>query len=263
MRKILFLALCFLFVIIAGCKNSIVTECSTTKEQKTSAESINNTIDIQTSENKEITFIQTETHSEMSYATTSTKVSECYDDSPAADILQFDIETLKALKKVAETMSDAEFESYLEESRLELAWFEMVNTIEKFNSLLDDIENIYVAVLDENLDDVFLTYYVNEKRVFQSVTFSETRRFGFDFYISGEPLYYYANINGTEYVKTVEINSVKADVYRSDRRNGFCADAVLGEQEFDIRVNEAQTIEEFEEDFSRLSFVKIGDLLNE
>lgn len=262
MKKTLLFVLCFLLVIISGCKNSVVTENSTTKKQESYIESINNKSDTQTSENKEFTSTQNATHRETFYAATTTKFLERYDDSPAADILQFDIETLRALKKAAETMTDAEFESYLEESRLELAWFEMVNTTGKFNSLLDDIENIYVAILDENSDDVSLTYYVNEKRVFQSVSFSETRRFGFDFYVNIEP-FYYANIEGSEYIKTVNTDFVKADIYTFENKTGFCADAVLGEQKFDIRVSEAQTIEEFEADFARLTFVKIGDLLNE
>lgn len=262
MKKILFFALCFLLVIISGCKNSIVTENNTTKEQESYVESINNKSDAQTSEIPKITLTSTETYSEMSYITTSTEFLERYDNSPTTDILQFDIGTLKSLKKAAETMTDAEFERYLEESRLELAWLEMVNTTEKFNSLLDDIENIYVAVLDENSHNVFLTYYVNEKRVFQSVSFSETRRFGFDFYVNIEP-FYYANMEGAKYIKTVNTDFVKADIYIFENKTGFCADAVLGEQKFDVRVSEVQTIEEFEADFARLEFVKIGDLLNE
>lgn len=262
MKKILFFVLCFLLVIISGCKNSIIAENSTTKKLESYVESINNESETQTLENKEFTSTQNATHKETFYATTTTKSLERYDDSPTTDTLQFDIETLKALKKAAEIMSDTEFESYLEEKRLELAWFEMVNTTEKFNSLLDDIENIYVAVLDENTHNVFLTYYINEKRVFQSVSFSETRRFGFDFYVNIEP-FYYANMEGAEYTKTINTDFVKADIYTFENKTGFCADAVLGEQKFDIRVSETQTIEEFEADFARLEFVKIGDLLNE
>ena len=262
MKKTLLFALCFLIIIISGCRNSVATESDTTKKQTSYAESYNDKNNTQTSKNENNALISTETQSETSCIETSMVFSERYDDSPTADILQFDLETLKALKKAAETMSDAEFERYLEEKRLELAWFEMVNTTEKFNSLLDDIENIYVAVLDENTQNIQLTYYINEKRVFQSVSFSEMRRFAFDFYVDNES-FCYATMEGAEYTETVNINSVKADIYTFENKAGFCADAVLGEQKFNIRVSEAQTIEEFEEDFARLTFVKTGDLLNE
>ena len=262
MKKTLLFALCFLIVIISGCRNSVTMESDTTKKQESYAESNNDKNNTQTSKNGNNTLISTETHGETSYITTSTLSSERNDDSPTTDILQFDLEILKALKKAAETMSDAEFEKYLEENRLELAWLEMVNTTEKFYSLLDNIENIYVAVLDENTQNIQLTYYANEKRVFQSVSFSETRRFAFDFYVDNES-FCYATMDGAEYIETVNINSVKADIYTFENKTGFCADAVLGEQKFDIRVSEVQAIEEFEEDFARLTFVKIGDLLNE
>ena len=66
-----------------------------------------------------------------------------------------------------------------------------------------------------------------------------------------------------EFVKTIEADSAKADIYEFENREGFCADGVLYGQKFTLRVSEKQTTEEFEADFSRLNFVKIGDLLSE
>lgn len=264
MKKTLILALCFLFMIAAGCKNSVITENNTTKVQGSNVKSSDNQTDVYTSHNPETIYSTTEKQEGIFASATQTEPVERYDDAPAADTLQFDIKTLKALKKAAETMTDAEFENYLEENRFELAWFELVDTVEDFNALLDDIEDIYVAVLDSNsYDNISLTYYATENRIFQTVSFSETRRFAFDFYVSVEPIHYFENIEGMEYIKTVEINSVKADVFKSENRKGFCADAVFDGQKFDIRVSEAQTTEEFEADLARISFVKIGDLLAE
>lgn len=253
-----------MLIFLAGCQGNLATENSTTKTQNLSTEYVITTSETQNFQNEETTIVLNETKENTYSPTEKSEFFERYDDAPAADTLQFDIKTLKELKKAAATMTDAEFENYLEENRFIFAWLEMVNTVEKFNSLIYDIENIYVAVLDtDSYDDVSLTYYTREKRIFQAVSFSETKRFAFDYYVGIDPIYYFKDLEGAEYVKTIEINSVNANVYELESRKGFCADAVLGEQEFDIRVSEKQTIEEFEADFARLEFVKIGDLLNE
>ena len=261
MKKIILSALCFIIVLLTGCQSYIVKENDTTPINSSLTETTTNS---PSSPNKTTTPNLSTTKETSSFSTTKTEFSERYDESPATDTLQLDINSLKKLKKTVSSMNDTDFQTYLEENRFDFTWLETVNTIEKFNSLLHDIENIYVATLSSNINDnIYLTYYLKENTLFQSVSLSETKRFAFDFYIEIEPLYYFSNIDGAEYIKSVNINSVKANVFELKSRNCLGADAILENQKFKIHVNEIQSIEDFEADFARLEFVKIGDLLND
>ncbi len=262
MKKILIVTVCLLLIIISGCKNSVVTQDSNT--QKISATSITVSADHSLLSKEENT---TSTHAlsiSRTHISTSQPKSELnYENAPYPYDLYFSINTLKNLKAVAETANDQEFADYLERNKFDLVWCEAVNTVEKFNALLDDIQNTYIAVFDnETVGDANLIYHLDEKRIVQIVSFTENCRFVFDFYVSREPIYLYSTVIDTEYVTSVENNSVKADIHQSESREGFCVDAVFDGQKFTFRVTEEQTIEEFEETFSRLEFVKIGDLIN-
>lgn len=266
MKKTLIIAVCFLLVIVSGCKNSFIPENSITEVQDSTVKSTNNTVEQSLSQKEKTTSEQAQTTSEKYNTVKESKEEESHENTPYPNNLRLNIGVLKDLKSAVNTMNDDEFNEYLknlEKNKFTLVWLESTDTAEKLKSLLDDIENTYVAVLDTStVDDISFIYYFEEKRIFQAVSFTENLRFAFDFYVSREPIYLYSTVIDTEYVTSVEINSVKADIHKSESRAGFCVDAVFDGQKFTFRVTEEQTLEEFEETFSRLEFVKIGDLIN-
>lgn len=267
MKKALFAAICFLLIIVSGCKNSSISENNTTTTYNSTVSSTNISAPTETPSFEETAFWeQTQTTSNEHSTIKETSVKNTNSNTPYPDNLRLNIGVLKDLKSAIDTMDDDEFSKYLktvERNQYTSVWFESIDTAEEIRNLLAEIENTYVAVLDTvSNDDVSFIYYFEEKRIFQSVSYTENLRFAFDFYVSGEPTFLYSTVINTDYVTSVEINSVKADIHKSESRAGFCVDAVFDGQKFTFRVTEEQTLEEFEETFSRLKFVKIGDLIN-
>ena len=271
MKKTIVVILALSFLIFFGCDNqksnknltdissSNVSVSSTQKEQS-SVLSITQEQTVIESTKKTTKYFESETDSLKTSKTQSSSKSE---ESPPSDTVSLNIITLRHVKKAAETMNDEEFFSYLQYN-----YFDAINcdfdTPEKFLSFLEQIENIYIAKLpydDESIKS--LNYKIGQSEVFQSILMHDSLRFAFNFYVSVEPNFYYSTLDGSEYIKSIENNSIKADVYKTKSIEGYCADAVIYNQCANFRASEAQTLEEFETDFARLEFVKIGDLLNE
>lgn len=271
MKKSIIVILALSFLVFWGCdsrkdgknltdiSSSDVSVSSTKKEQSTAPSTTQKEREFESTENT-TKHIKSETDSPK---TTKTQSSSNSEESPPSDIVSLNIITLRNVKEAAETMNDEEFFNYLQYN-----YFDAINcdfdTPEKFLSFLEQIENIYIARLpgdDESIKS--LNYKIGRGEVFQSILMQDSLRFAFNFYVSVEPDFYYSMLDGSEYIKSIENDSIKADIYKIKSREGFCADAVIYNQYANFRASEAQTLEDFETDFARLEFVKIGDLLNE
>ena len=179
----------------------------------------------------------------------------------------FTFKQLKDLKNACETMNDEELNKFITDSRN--LWGSSIHNRETALTTLEAIENTTIVLLDGDKSNFYEIHYHDERfYITQPVIMSETKNLVCTYYtnLSEENVKtHHENTEYITYLTDVSANGVTANVYLFP--NGdvdeFYAEMFVDGTRISYRVTEEQTIEEFEADFARLEFVKIGDLLNE
>ncbi|MBQ8015721.1 MAG: hypothetical protein IJ264_06015 [Clostridia bacterium] len=201
---------------------------------------------------------------EDTISTSSQNFSEDY-SSPEIIITSFN--DLKEIKFALNTMDSASFISYMHENYSNLVLNGMRDS-ETTRNLLEELETTTILLLKGSsvLDDDF-SFYHKRNEVHQLVFFDENSRVSAYNYTpqSGRDENSAFGVNNEKAVLIEELNcnGVSVFVYKTDSEETYFADAFANDTYIFMRTKDIKTIEDIESCFSRLEFVKIGDLLNE
>lgn len=126
-----------------------------------------------------------------------------------------------------------------------------------------DVVDFDIKIMKEELeasktmsDEEFEKYLILN---YPLVYTSGTRRFVVDI----NPLVVFEENDETELRKSIQTDSFSADIFLSDIWNSYTGNIYYDGEIYTFRVYEMYNIELVESELHRLSFVKIGDLLNE
>lgn len=203
------------------------------------------------------------TQSVMEYVSESSKYSE-QNSSPA--IIFATLSDLVRIKSILNTIHPDDFAKYIRENELDFAMNGM-GDYESTTKLMNELENTYIPLLDNDKANFSTISFYWERNEIQQITFFDEER--------RVVCYIYTPESGREtggrfgenenaiFVKSTKNNLAEADVYRIGDKEYFCVDVLIEDTYIFMRTNKIINIEEFEECFNRLTFVKIGDLLNE
>ena len=206
------------------------------------------------------------TNSKINKLTTKNQISDTISKEPPP-VCYFTLEQLKMYKNACESMTEDEFIRFAKNSRNLLDG--SINNLKAAQIALNAIEDTTVILLDGEKSNFYeIAYHEKSLYISQPVIMSETKNLVCTYYtnLSEENVKtHHENTEYITYLTDVTANGVTANVYLYP--NGdvdeLYAEMFIDGTRITYRVTEEQTIEEFEADFARLEFVKIGDLLNE
>lgn len=253
-KKIFVILLTILLTLLFACdKNNKQPPATTTVENVTST----NQYKLQTTNNHSET--TTVTKSITTATVSTTQKSSLYEEASPYDVVDFDIPKMKAALKASETMNNEDFEKYLI-LNYPYAHNCEFNTPELYRNYIEIVSEMKLAVVDDNYNNVGVAnYYLESRNATQIVYTTETRRFVIDI----NPLVVFEENNETKLIKPIQTNDFSADIFWSDIWNSYTGNIYIEGETYTFRVYEMDNIELVESELSRLTFVKIGDLLNE
>ena len=273
MKKILCLFL-LITILFTACKN----------ETPNHTEATNTPLNISQNETESLSEIQTNkkpvsdlskpdlsvssniTTSQKRVETTNKTVTGKTQES-APFIIFLSLDELKEIKNAFDTMEADEFQSYMEKEHPNTCMNGMWD-YENSTALLNEMCSTYLPVLDgdaQKLDNI--SFYQESNKIHQLVVFDENKRASVivntventepQKIILGDEASYISE-------KTIEKDNYIAHLYEYENADyRFFADILIDNTYIVLRSNWIDTMEDFENCFNRLTFVKIGDLLTE
>lgn len=192
-----------------------------------------------------------------------------YEHNSIPNIISATIDELKAIRTAAETMSQEEYNAYMI-SNYSGKYINGMHSIENTKIILEEFEKTTIPVLGGDVKNVSkLSLYLDSNCIHQLIIYDseEIQRTSVLVYTVNHTE---ANaMNFTEDVEFVSTKNIENDRYTAKLYETNIADCkFFGEITIDgsyivLRSGGIETMEEFEECFSRLEFRKIGDLMNE
>lgn len=277
MKKYFLFLILVVFILLSSCGINKVSKLETTTNfdnVTTTHITKTNKPDETTKKTFETQQMQSELPEEKS-STTNSKINDLTTKNQTSDTISkeppyasyFTFEQLKEFKNACETMNDEELKQYINNSRN--LWGSSIHNRETALTTLKAIESTTIALLDGNKSNFHeIHYHDNRFYITQPIIMSETKNLVCTYYTNLNEENVKTHHENTEYITyltDVTANGVTANVYiypNSDV-DEFYAEMFVDGTRISYRVTEEQTIEEFEADFARLKFIKIGDLLNE
>lgn len=184
-------------------------------------------------------------------------------------IISATIDDLKAIRNAAYTMSQEEYNTYMI-SNHSGRYINGMHSLENTKIILKEFEETTIPVLDGNAEKIQkLSLYRNSHCIHQLIIYDseEIQRTSVWIYTvdseKSEVLEFGEEVEVVS-TETIETDRYTANLYET--RNAdyeFFGEITVDDSYIILRSGGIETMEEFEECFSRLEFRKIGDLMNE
>lgn len=276
MKKILCLFL-LLALIFTACKNETPNQSETidapssANQNKTDSffETKANATSVLNLTKNDLVFSSNATTTREFFETTTNKPKKTTEKAQenAPMIIFLSVDELKEIKSSFDTMEANEFQLYIEKEHSDVymnGMWDYENSI----ALLDEMCSTYIPVLDgdiQKLDNI--SFYQESNSILQLIVFDEDKRCSANVKTvknteQKELVFEEEAICVSE--KTIEKDNYTACLYEyknTDYR--FYAEISVDNTYIILRSNWVDSMEDFEECFNRLTFVKIGDLLSE
>lgn len=257
MKKIFCVALILAFI-LSNCGKAVDSGTTSTVDSAlTSAQGVEDT------EKHEVNSVS-ENYEEGESATAAKKdIIEQSEESSSPMIIYMTFQDLKEIKNAFGNLPADDFINYMKDNKLEQYMTGMCD-YESAKALLKEIEGSAVALLDGDVNNFSeIAFYWEIHEINQIISFDENKRF---VAVTDTPLNKSEKkMEFREGTKIAEFKTITTDDYTAklylvnDER--LYADVVFNDGYIVLRSNINVSPEEFEADFARLQFVKIGDLL--
>ena len=177
-----------------------------------------------------------------------------------------ELDELKEVKKAYDSMESDDFQEYMENEHVDTYMTGMWD-YKSSTALLDEMCSTYVPVLDNNPNNISeFGFYWKSNSIHQLVIFGGDKRASviINTVENTEPKeLQFDNEAVCLSKKNIEKDNYIANLYEYQNTDyRFYADVLIDDTYIVLRSDWIDTMEEFEECFNRLTFVKIGDLLN-
>lgn len=268
MKKInVFLCMTILLFTVA-CGKQTIKEISA--ETKTDLQTVLNANQIETTGNFTENFKESTTKVKEAAKETNS-VTQAVSKKDTAEVPPYfftiDLNELREIKQAVEMMNETEFAEYMNKNFASEVRNGM-DTLNKTKSILNELEETYIVVLDGKKENVStLTFRSENNEIYQLVSFDEEHRISSYSYTPENTHQKSLKINEDSSVvksQKIEHETYSAILYELDNSDYTFLAGINTEDTFIVlRTNKIQSFEDFKTYFARLEFVKIGDLLNE
>lgn len=179
-----------------------------------------------------------------------------------------DVKKLKAAKKAAETMSEEEFDAFLDENGYWETGMGCFASPQEYLAFTQS--NVYIPVVEENAAEIYLMYYVPLYECIDvGFSFSDTDRIRFYIDTTGETDFCYKDSDRYRYVKTIQKGNATWEIYSlkwwykdGSAWEGYGIDITVDGQEMSAVTNDEISMEELEKYIGLIEFVTIKDWLS-
>lgn len=271
MKKLLSIIFIFLFLFSACKKQPSIDETTTESYPELSTNKISDDL---TNDFSDLT----ETVSDSNQSITEKKqtvditnsVSDSYEENvqnSSPMIIFIGLDELKEVKNAYNSMTADEFQEYMKNEHIDTYMTGMWD-YENSTDLLDEMCSTYVPVLDNNPGNVLeFGFYWESNSIHQLVIFDGDKRASviINTVKNTEPKELQLD-NDAVWLsqKSMERDDGTVHLYECQNTDyRFYAEVLIEDTYIVLRSDWIDTMEEFEKCFNRLTFVKIGDLLNE
>lgn len=270
MKKLVCLLLAVIFI-FASCGNP--TEADTT-EKSTVSEAEINTVSAEESvlqttysnvepNNNTSTTVISATKEAISHLQSTNRQEEVQNSSPI--ILYFDLSDLQEIKQAYETMNPDDFMVYMETEKTNI-YMTGFEDYESSGNMLKKLSSTTIPLLDGNPDNFpEQAYYPKNDSVDSLVFFDDNRRFIVSAENAEKDSPKGLKLDSESEIiseKALETDAYSATIYEvSNDYYAYFATVEINDSYIVMRSMGIDSVEDFEECFKRLQFVKIGDLL--
>ena len=271
MKKLLSIMFVFLFLFSACNKQSSLEETTTKSYPESSAnktfgdlttgyyditETITNSTQSTTERNQTIDITSNASNSHEENVQNSSPV-----------YIFIGLDELREVKKAYDTMTADDFQAYMEAEHLDTYMTGMWD-YENSTALLDEMCSTYVPVLDNNPNNLSeFAFYWKSHCIDQLIIFDGDERVSVIANTANNPKTKELNLGEDAiYIshKNIEKDGFTARLHKVENADyPFFAEIIIDDTYIILRSCGIDTMEDFEKCFNRLTFVKIGDLLNE
>ena len=180
-------------------------------------------------------------------------------------VLRESLDDLKQIKTASETMSESEFSEFMDENFSREAMNGM-NTLESTKRMLEELEETYIPLLDNNTENLSrISFYHEKNEIYQLISFDDETRLSVYVYTpenNREKKIQFSEELNISTVQSVKIGEYNMNLYEvEDADYSFFADVVIDDTYIIFKGKPNHSFEEFKSTLYRLTFVKIGDLL--
>lgn len=264
MKKFLCITTIFVLLFSTSCSNKINEEMSSTSSITEKSTSVEPTL----LPSETVATIQQTSGSGVSTTETlSDKSTDKSDDSEqnvGPMIISATLDELKRIKELTETISPEDFAGYMEKNEPNLA-MNGFHDYDNSKMILDDLLSATIPLLDNNTKNFAeVSFYWESNHVQQLILLDEDKRISVNMYTPKSTRQKTLQLGDEANIvlsQPVENDLYVANLYVVENDEHFYADVSINDSYIVLRSKNIQTLEEFEVDFARLSFVKIGDLI--
>lgn len=273
MKKKIMIFVALFLIVFSGCSHQKKTDNVITTKKHEVTTDIND--EYRDESNERNTTTQKElNHEEILDDTTVTTEAETntilatdnVNENSAPQILFLTLDDIAEVEKAYNNMDEEEFIEYISNHPKHYG----MNGIESRSDakkVLDEVKETTVVLLDGEKSNVSEMYfYVERNEIQQLIVVEDEKRLACYYYTpqnTNSGASKYGNVAGAVLVTEVKSNEATAEVYQFPSSELFFVDISLNDTVICYRVTQEQTIEEFEEDFERLQFAKIEELLSQ
>lgn len=273
MKKLLSIIFVFLFLFSACKKQSSIEETTTKSYPETSTNKTHGDLTTRYSDITEtvsnLTQATTENNQTVDITSNTSNSSEENIQNSSPMIIFIGLDELKEVKEAYDSMTANDFQEYMENEHTDTYMTGMWN-YENSTALFDELCSTYVPVLDNNSDNLSeFAFYWEINQIDQLVYFNSPQRASAIIYTSEstkEKNLPFTNVKVT-LAESIVKDNYTINIYDKVEKNiadiEFYAEVIFEDTYIVFRSADIETAEEFSQQLNRLTFVKIGDLLNE
>ncbi len=272
MKKLISIIFIFLFL-FSACKKQLSIE-ETTSKSRPELSKDNTHSDLSTSYSDITENVSNSTQAtaknnqtvEFTSNTSNFHEENIQNSSPM--IVFIELDELKEIKKAYDSLTEEDFQNYMENEYVDTYMTGMWD-YENSTALIDELCSTYVPVPDNNSDNLSeFAFYWEINQIDQLVYFNSPQRASAIIYTSQstkEKNLPFTNVKVT-LAESIVKDNYTINIYDKVEKNladiEFYAEVIFEDTYIVFRSADIETAEEFSQQLNRLTFVKIGDLIN-
>lgn len=271
MKKAFTIVLCFLFLIaIASCTDKQGTNESSASSSTNKAEYLSESATAATTAQKSNELKDKESKADILPSENETTEvpfdSAEHNENSAPQILFLTLDNISEIETAYNNMEDEAFERFISEHPKHYEANGITNRSDA-RKVIDEIKETTIILLDgdeENVSEMY--FYLERNEIQQSISVNGEKRIICTYYTPLDDHTNNAMLAGNpnaEFLEELLVDNVPVKLYRLQNNDSYFAELSVGNTDIFCRIINMENINELKTYFDRLTFVKIGDLLNE
>ena len=270
MKKVLILFVVFLLAIsMASCRNTDTSNESTTFTSTNNSsqflEELSSATATQNSNELTNNKIETDIPSSESNVP-SVLTSNIHSENSAPQILFLTLDDIAAVETAFNKMEEDEFNQFISEHPKHYE-ANGINNRSDAKKVVDELKETTIFLLDGNKKNVSEMYfYLEQNKIQQPVFLENDKKIICTYYTPQNNQRTNSSLDNnpnSEFIDEFTVNGIPIKIYQIQNNTSHFAELIVDNTSIFCRITNMENVDEIKTCFSRITFVKIGDLLDE